>query len=73
MSARRPSPALVFLLPPALAAGAAVGWWLYKRWGYPVRENEREVAHVEAPPEAEGPGLQHAEGGPQRILFVTSS
>lgn len=63
MSARRPSPALVFLLPPALAAGAAVGWWLYKRWGYPVHADEREVAHVEAPPEAEGPGLQHAEGG----------
>ena len=63
MSARRPSPALVFLLPPALATGAALGWWVYKRWGYPVDETETDVPHVEAPPEADGPELQHADEG----------
>ena len=47
----------------ALSAGAAAGLWLARRWGYGVRETTREVPRVEAPPEAEGPGLQHAEEG----------
>ena len=53
----RPRP--VFLTTAALAAGAALGGWLWRRWGYPVREESRDVAHApEAPPTArpEPPG-----------------
>lgn len=63
MSARRPSLALLLITPAAVEAGTAVGLWLYRRWGYPVREAEREVPRLDAPPEAEGPGLQHADEG----------
>ena len=63
MSARRPSLALLFLAPAALAAGGALGVWLYKRWGYPVDENERDVPLVDTPPEPDGPGLQPSSEG----------
>lgn len=59
----------ILLTPAALAAGAAVGLWLWKRWGYAVREVERDVDHVaEAPPtpEPEPAGhapIQHEEDG----------
>ena len=63
MSIRRPSLATVVLTPTALAAGAALGLWLYKRWGYSVDSEETDVPTVDAPPEAEGPEIQHAEDG----------
>ena len=63
MSARRPSLALVLLGPAALAAGGALGYWFYKRWGYRVDEEERTVPIVDAPPESDGPGLQPSSSG----------
>ena len=36
--------------PAVLAAGAAVGVYVWRRWGYRVRETEREVARVPEPP-----------------------
>jgi len=63
MSKRRLSFASVFLTPAALAAGAAFGLWLYRRWGYAVDEHEHTVARVDPPPEADGPGIQHADDG----------
>lgn len=48
MNSRR-TRALV-LAPAAVAASAAAGVWLWRRWGYRVRETEREVAHVPEPP-----------------------
>ena len=48
MNSRR-TRALV-LAPAAVAAGGAAGVWLWRRWGYRVRETVREVAHVPAPP-----------------------
>lgn len=43
----------LLLTPAALAAGGALGLWLYKRWGYPVRQIEVDVSHApEAPPTA---------------------
>ncbi len=59
----------VLLTPLALALGAALGTWLWRRWGYPVRADEREVAHApDAPaaPAPEPPGrppLQREEDG----------
>jgi hypothetical protein len=53
----RPRP--VFLTTASVAAGAALGAWLWRRWGYPVHEESRDVAHApEAPPTArpEPPG-----------------
>ncbi len=51
----------------SLTAGAALGAWVLKRWGYPVRAVEREVAHAPRPPvtpsASDTPGLQtEAEG-----------
>lgn len=63
MSQRRSRLAFVVLTRTALAAGAALGLWLYKRWGYRVRSNETDVALIDAPPEADGPGIQHAVEG----------
>ncbi|MEL6616744.1 MAG: hypothetical protein AAFQ43_13460 [Bacteroidota bacterium] len=53
----------IVLTPLAISAGAAVGLWLHRRWGFGVRETEADVARVEGPPEASGPGLQTAEEG----------
>lgn len=40
----------ILLTPAALAAGAGVALWLWKRWGYPVRTHQRDVRHApEAP------------------------
>ncbi len=36
--------------PAVLAGGAAVGVWLWRRWGYRVEATEREVARVPDPP-----------------------
>lgn len=63
MSLRRPSLTTVLLTPTALAAGAALGLWLYKRWGYAVDAEEHTVARVDAPPEADGPGIQNSASG----------
>lgn len=58
-----------FLTPAALAAGSALGLWAWKRWGYPVRAESRDVAHVSegpAAPDVERPGgapIQHEEDG----------
>lgn len=40
----------------SLAAGAALGAWLWKRWGYPVRAVEREVPKAPDPPPTAAPG-----------------
>ena len=45
---RTPRPA--FLTPAALAVGAALGVWLWKRWGHAVHEIERDVVHSPDPP-----------------------
>ena len=63
MSSRHPRLAVVLLTPAALAAGAALGLWAYKRWGYAVEAEERDVPIVDAPPEAAGPAIQHADEG----------
>lgn len=51
----------------SLTAGAALGAWLWKRWGYPVRSVEREVTNApEPPPTAEPAGereIQRQEEG----------
>lgn len=39
----------------ALTAGAALATWLWRRWGYPVRTEEREVPHAPDAPEVEKP------------------
>ena len=49
MSNRRRHRALV-AAPAVLAAGAAFGVWAWRRWGYPVRSETREVDHAPAPP-----------------------
>ena len=41
--------------PAVLAAGAAVGVWAWRRWGYPVRAETRDVDRVPAPPVAPPP------------------
>ncbi len=59
----------IILTPFALAAGSAVGAWLWRRWGFPVRVEEREVTHApDAPPvpTPNPPGrrpVQHEEDG----------
>ena len=53
----------IVLTSAALSAGAAAGLWLARRWGYGVREAERDVPRIEAPPEADGPGLQTSDEG----------
>ena len=40
----------VFLGPAALAGGAALGVWLWRRWGYAVETEDREVPTVPDPP-----------------------
>ena len=51
----------------SLTAGAALGAWLWRRWGYPVRAVAREVLSVPEPPvTAEPPGerdIQREEDG----------
>ena len=63
----------VFLRAAAVAGGAALGAALWRRWGIPVREESRDVAHAPAPPapDVERPGgrpIQHeAEGAGPRF------
>lgn len=51
----------------SLTAGAALGAWLWKRWGYPVRAVEREVPKAPDPPPTAAPqgerALQPEEAG----------
>ena len=51
----------------SLTAGAALGAWLWKRWGYPVRAVEREVSKAPDPPATAAPSgerdLQPEEAG----------
>ena len=49
MSNRRRHRALV-AAPALVAASAALGLWAWRRWGYPVRSETREVDHVPGPP-----------------------
>ena len=63
---RRRTRALI-LAPALLAAGAAAGVWVWRRWGYGVEETEREVARVPEPPvhdvpDAEGNVQDESEG-----------
>ena len=59
----------ILITPLALAAGAAAGLWLWKRWGYVVRSVEREAAYVPPPPVTSEPEpvgkapIQHQEEG----------
>ena len=55
----------IFLTPLALAAGAALGVWLWRRWGYPVRTEEHDVTRApEAPPvpKPDPPGRPRIQG-----------
>ncbi|GAB5534446.1 MAG: hypothetical protein Rubg2KO_06950 [Rubricoccaceae bacterium] len=44
------------LTPAALAAGAGLAVWFWKRWGYPVRTHERDVQRAPDPPIPEPTG-----------------
>lgn len=51
--ALRPGP--IFITSASLVAGGALGAWLWKRWGYPVRTETRDVDVVSEGPSAAAP------------------
>ena len=50
------------LVPAVLAVAAALGVWAWRRWGYPVRAESRDVDRVPGPPVAPPPDPP---GGPR--------
>lgn len=50
-------PRAAFLTSASLAAGSALGLWLWRRWGYPVRTDTRDVPHVSDGPVAPAPDV----------------